>query len=337
MSSLRKISHSEIAAWRDCQQKHDYRYNQRIVPVRRERPLYLGSWVHACLEAHYGQGNWRIGHAKYVKEYSKLLDEEQRHLDRGPSRRKNDDDLEPLPSQVERIMRSYLWYYRRDTARTVGVEVRFELDMGDYILVGVIDQVYVDDDGLYWIRDHKVWTEIPDEQAFHTMDPQLTIYLHGARAALGIEAAGIEYNYLRSQAPTLPKLNKDGSISKNEIVTDYPTVYRFLRDNGCSPADYRGLLAPLAASSPLLRRYRLPRSEVVTERILRDVSRSAHDIMASTEPVRNITRSCSYCSYAQLCRGELYGIDTAWMRSLNFEVEKPRRKRGAPVGNPSQV
>jgi hypothetical protein len=334
--TLPKVSHSQISLWRQCQQRYGYRYTQRLVPKRLERPLHLGSWVHSCLQAHYEGKDWKTAHASYVKQYNKLFDEEQRQLDRGTSKKKSDDDLEPLPKQVERIMASYLWYYRNEKIKVLGVEVRFELRVVDedgleYILVGVLDLVYEDEDGLIWIRDHKVWGEIPNEGAFHTMDPQLTIYIHGAKEAMGIEAAGIEYSYIKSVAPTLPKLNKDGSISKQEISTDYPTVFTFLKKNGFDPKEYRDTLAPLAASSPFLRKYRLPRSEGVVEKIMEDADRTAREIFNSTlnTNVRNITRDCDWCPYQQLCRGELFGLDMAYLRENNFTIEGKRPKRAA--------
>ena len=323
--TLPTISHSQITTWRDCQQKWDYRYGQRLVPKRIERPLHVGSWVHACLETHYGTGNWRIGNAPYAAQYEKLFDEEKQRLDRGKSKKKT-DDFEPLPSQVERIVRSYIWYNRHEKIETLAVEVKFHLTVEGYELVGVIDQIYRDSDGLIWIRDHKIWDELPDEGAFHTMDPQLTIYLHGAKEALGVEAAGVEYNYVKSQAPSFPSKNKDGSISRAEITTDYPTTFRWLKENGYDPAQYTDLLAPLAAASPLLRRYRLPRAEVVTDRILADTDRSAREILGHATPVRNIGRHCSWCSYQSLCRAELYGLDTTFMRSRDFMSEAERDK-----------
>jgi hypothetical protein len=333
--TLPKISHSQIVAWRQCEQRWMYRYQQKLVPKRLERPLHMGNWVHSCLEAHYGGGDWKVAHASYVKQYDKLFDEEKLALDKGNSKRKSEDreDYEPLPRQVERIMASYLWYNRNEKIKVLGVEKLFELQItGDdgleYILVGVLDLIYEDTDGLIWIRDHKVWDEIPDEGAFHTMDPQLTIYLHGAKEALGVEAAGIEYSYVRSAAPTVPTLRKkDGQLSEAAISTDYPTVFRFLRENNLEPRDYRGVLEPLAASSPFLRRYRLPRSEVVTAQILADASQTAAEIINHDHTVRNITRQCSWCPYQQLCRGELFGLNMDYLKKDRYMIEDKRPVR----------
>jgi hypothetical protein len=319
------ISHSQIVAWRNCQQKWHYRYGERLVPKRHERPLYLGNWVHSCLEEHYKGNGWKVGHAPYVAQYNKMFDEEKERLDKGSSKSKG--PWEPLPEQVRRIMESYLWYNRNERIKVLGVEVEFRLEVRDesgvlYVLVGKIDLIYEDEDGLIWIRDHKIWGEIPDERAFHTMDPQLTIYLHGARGALGVEAAGIEYSYVKSSAPTVPSLRKDGELSEAAITTDYPTLYRFLKANGKDPGQYKGILTPLAASSPFLKRLRLPRAPQVAERVLADADRTAREILDHDGTVRNITRDCSWCVYEALCRAELFGLDTSYMRRAQFEREK---------------
>jgi len=330
------ISHSQVSLWRECEQRWTYRYGQRLVPKRIERPLHLGSWVHAALEAHYKYGNWRRGHKVYLADYNKLFEEEKLRLDKGKSQKKSMDraDYEPLPSQVERIIRSYIWYYEKNTAtrrveKTIAVEVEYHLPRDGYVQHGVIDRIYEDEDGLKWVQDHKVWDDIPlTEGTLHTVDPQLTIYLEGAKEALGIEAAGVEYNYVRSAAPSFPIQNLDRSLSKKDVATDYPTAFRWLKENGYDPAQYSDLLLPLMGTSPFLRRHRLPRNELVTTRVLEDFDRSATEIVGHDAAVRNIGRHCDWCPYQTICRNELYGMSTKALRDMNFEIEdKSKRKK----------
>lgn len=331
--SLPVFSHSQIALYRQCQKRYDYRYRQKLVPKRVERPLFIGNWVHRCLETHYGQGDWKIGHREYLKQYGKLLDEEKKRLDRGTSKAKDDDKIEPLPVQIKRIMDSYVWYNREEKIKTLFVEVPINLTVQDehgdvYVLTMVLDQVYEDEDGLVWVRDNKIWGELPDVNAFHTMDPQLTIYLEGLKKEKGIEAVGVEYNYVQSRAPSFPSINKSGprkgQISESAIVTDYPTVYRWLKANDYDPSQFRSTLEPLAGASPLLRRYRQPRIQLVTDRIFAELDQTAREIMGNTPAVRNITRDCNWCPYQAVCRAELYDLDTSHMRRTQFMTEKER-------------
>jgi PD-(D/E)XK nuclease superfamily len=318
------ISQSMLKLWRHCQRKFDYRYRQHLVPKRLERPLYLGSWGHACLEAHYRDGDWKLGHAPYVEQYDKLFEEEQKLLDGKTG--------EPLPSQVRRIMESYLWYYRFDRWKVIATEVEFSVPVkvtgyGRARVEGRIDLIAEDEDRLNWVWDHKWPTDIPPMDAFHGMDPQLVIYPWAAEKVLGIETAGVVFNYVRARPPTVPTLNKDKSISRKGIITDHPTVYRFLVENGLDPRDYGNVLDPLEGSSELLARYRLSRSEVVTRRVLREAGESARAILANTDPVRNVTRDCSWCVYLALCRAELFGLDPRHIRSRDFVIEEGTERR----------
>lgn len=329
------FSHSQLSSWRGCQQAWHYHYEQHLAPKRIERPLHLGSWVHACLESFYKTGSWREGHASYLAQYNKMLPEERFRLDKGKSKKQSENpaDYEPLPSQVERIVRSYIWYYSnakspsRKNEKTIAVEVPFWLDRGDYILHGVIDRIYEDlDNGIVVVQDHKVWSELPDESAFHTMDPQLTYYLRGATEALGVQAQAVEYNYAVSAPPGFPSQNKDGSLSKQAVATDYPTFYRWLKEHGFDPAEYSEVLAPLYRQSPFLKRLRLTRNDAVTDKILLDVDATVRDILNHTHTVRSIDRGCTYCPYVAMCRAELFGLDTAYIRKSQFMTDAEKKR-----------
>lgn len=329
-----RISFSQVQSYRGCEQAYDYHYRQHLVPKRIERPLTVGTWGHSLMEAFYKGEDWKAWHAERTREYERYDEETKFALDKGKSQRKSMErsDYEPLPSQVQRIFDSYLWYYRKRHEETLAVEVKFELDTPDYTLVGVIDRVYRDlDTGLVWVQEHKWWDEVPDESLFHTIDPQTTIYFPAAQEVLGVQAAGVEFNYVKSSPPGFPELTTKGAISERPVATDFPTLFRWLKANGFDPREYKHLLEPLAATSPFLRRYRMPRHELVTDRIRADFDRTAHQILGGESPIRNITRGCNWCSYAALCRAELFGVDTTYMRNQQFmteaELDKARAKR----------
>lgn len=309
---VKYYSWSEVKTWQRCPKQWDYKYGQDLVPRRRQRPLFLGSWVHSCLEAYYTQGDWKIGHAPYVAEWNKLFDEEREELGKKG----------PLPDLVKRIIQSYLWYYRDDPWEVLYVEQEFKVKLkGDVGVKGIIDLVVRDAEGLIWVIDHKTASTIPEATAFHAMDPQLMVYPWAASKVLGIEPAGIIYNYVKSKPPSLPKLNKDDSLSKRKISTDYPTAFRFLKENGYDPKEFAALLKPLQRRSPFLRRYKLPREKVVTLSVLQDFLTSSIGIRDHTRTPRVITRDCARgCGYHDICRSELNGFDTSNMRKQEFTL-----------------
>jgi len=330
VTELKAISWSELKTFQRCPKQWEYKYDDRLVPKQKSRPLYLGSWVHAALESHYREGDWRIGHNDYVKDYKKLFEEERVVLESKRGRRG-----QKLPDIVKQIVKSYLWYYRDDGWEVKAIEQAFEvptpLKIGGKVqtLQGIIDLVIVDREGRWWIVDHKTAGTIPDAGAYHAMDPQLMLYPWAAREAWGWDIAGVIYNYVKSKPPGVPRINQDGSLSKRKFVSDYPTVHRFLRSNGYDPNDFRDILKPLQQKSPFLRRYRLPREAHVTKEILRDALSTAKHIRTDKRRYRVITKDCAtMCSYHDLCRAELNGFDTSLMRRTKFTLKVERDLRG---------
>lgn len=313
------INQSQIKQWRRCQKAWDYRFGQRLVPKRKDRPMYLGSWIHACLETHYRDGDWRFGHNQYLTEYNKLFLEERADLDGGK---------EPLPSQVERIIAGYLHRYQNSGWKVVAVEKTWRVDVwtkrGIIPLGGRVDRVEQDPEGNNYVVDSKSTSSIPNEGSFHAMDPQLILYPWGIEHDPewgGMKIAGIVYDYIRSKAPSFPKLNNDKTISKAAVATDYLTMRGFLEANGKDLSEYSELLAGLQESDDFLRRYRLHINAAATDRIVFEALRTARNIMVHSDTVRNVSRDCDRCAYRNLCRADLFGLDTSFMRKSNFTVE----------------
>lgn len=317
------FSNSELKTYERCPKQWEYKYLQDLVPKEKQRPLYLGNWIHSALETHYRDGDWRIGHQLYVDNWNKLFEEERIMLRRP---KKGRPTTPPLPEMVERIMKSYLWYYKNEGWRVVLTEQKIEVHIpvkggGFYLFKGIVDLVVEDEEGLYWVIDHKTASTIPDPTSFHAMDPQLMLYPWAIEKQLGLKIAGVIYNYVKSKAPSVPKLTKAGAVSRSKITTDYPTLARFFRSNGLDPADYSEVLRPLRRKSPFLRRYRLPREAFVTREILLDAITVVKRIHTPQRYFRVITRDCArMCSYHDICRSELNGMDTADMRKRNFNI-----------------
>lgn len=323
------INQSQVKLWRRCQRQWWYRYDQKLIPKVRDRPMHIGSWLHACLEWHYRVGDWRVGHDQYVEDYNKLFEEERRSLD-GKSG-------EPLPQQIERIMAGYLFRYQDDGWKVLAVEkdwrspVRFRNGDGtlnEILLGGKVDLVIEDRDGLVWVVDTKSTQKIPVLASFHAMDPQLILYPWGlqrdhewAEVLQGRPIAGVIFNYARSKPPTVPKLNKDRTISKVAIVTDYLTGMKFLADNNLNPDDFSEWLDGLRASEEMLVRYKMPISAVATKRVVYETLRTARSILDHSDVVRNVTRDCDRCPYRTICRAELFGMDSTFAREHDFTIE----------------
>jgi len=321
---IESVSWSEIKTFQRCPKQHDYKYLQRLVPKKKSRPLFLGSWIHAALQTLYTDGDWKIGSKVFEDEWDKLFDEEKLAL-----RTRGRQVSPPLPDIVKRIMQSYIWYNRNTTWKVIAVEQEFlvptplVIDGKVQWLKGIIDLIVEDEDGAWWVIDHKTAGTIPEPTSFHAMDPQLMLYPWAAKEAWKWDIAGIIYNYVKSKPPSIPQVNKDGSLSKRKVVTDYPTLYRFLKAEGYDPADFKHLLVPLSKRSPFLRQYRYPREVTVTREILLDALSVTKHIRTDKRRSRTITRECAtMCSYHELCRAELNGMNTDMMRKTMFTLKE---------------
>lgn len=319
------VSWSQVKTRQRCEKQWAYKYLERLQPKEKKRAPYLGNWLHRCLETYYRDGDWKIGHREYLAEWNSLFDEEREALS---------EKYGPLPQAVKRIIRSYLWYYKHDGWKVLAAEYEFEIMVGSFEYEGVkiivyangkADLIVEDEEGNRWVVDHKSTGQIPDQNAFHAMDPQLQLYPVGVKEKFG-QMAGIFYNYIKSRPPTIPQLTQRGDISKRRIATDFPTALRFLKDNGFDPKDFSDFLRPLRKGSPFLKRYRLPREPKVTKTILTDFINVAKDIYISKQKkhhVRNITKDCkNMCPYHDLCRGELNGYDMTHLRRARFELRE---------------
>lgn len=317
---LTAINQSQLKTWRQCQQRWEYRYGQRLIPKQKERALTIGTWVHACLETHYRDGDWRIGFNQYLAEYNSLFEEERLALDRG---RRRTGVGTPLPDIIKRIIRSYFYYYKADGWTVHSVEQVFDVTFKGIRFKGRIDLIIKDAEGLLWLVDHKTGASIPQNpNTFHAMDPQLILYPWAAKRMWGLELNGIIYNYVKSKPPTLPQLTKTGKFSRRKINTDYPTYYRFLKENDFDPRDFTDTLLPLKKRSDFLRRYRLPRETAVVRRILQEGIWTAREILDHSYTTRNITRDCDRCPYQAVCRADLNGHDSSPIKRANFTIEE---------------
>lgn len=295
----RHINQSQIKMWRRCQRQWWYHYGLGVEPKVKARPLTLGSWGHRALETHYVEGDWRIGYREGLEKYKKLFLEERQMLEA----RKGS-----LPEVISRNMRGYAYHYRNENLKVRAIEKSFEVPLKNITFKGRIDILFEDEDGHLWLGDHKWVTSIPSKDSFHAMDLQLLLYPWAAQKAWGIEIHGVFWNYIRSKAPSVPKLIKSGAISKSKVDTDYLTYKNFLVLNDFDPKDFSDQLEPLRKQSPFLQRYWLAREPHVLKQIVLEALTTGREINLTGREdyvTRNITKDCSWCSYRMLCRADL--------------------------------
>lgn len=316
-----RVSNSRLGTWRRCQKKYEYKYIMGLEPRAKVRQLEMGSWMHELLETHYNGDDWKAKHKENTNAFF-LFPEEVR------------EELGDLPTDCNRLMRSYLRYWKEDDKKYVVVDT--ELDEIVTLKSGLEFRMIIDlivenkRTGKLEAWDHKNRKNFASGDSM-ILDPQLTNYFAGLEI-MGYTPLGcVMYNEIKTKAPTVPRLLKTGGLSQaKNIDTDVYTYYRTIQEHGFDPDDYSEILRHLALNETdrFFKRTRLPKDPPMIKRMMREAEVSALEAREKEESGEPFVRSfdatkCSWdCSYTQLCIAELYGAD------ISSAIKSGFRKRG---------
>ena len=341
----RITTHSMLKTYLRCPKQTQYKYAERLkkrLATRRDKPLKRGTWVHELLEVHYQGGDWKQRHAELTVKFNQLFDEEK-------------EALGDLPTECARLMRSYLWHYGADKSdpfhgwKVLGTEVTFDAVWPDSedgldIYRCRLDLLVEDEYGLM-IWDHKTHGQLPDHTT-RVLDAASPLYIWAAREN-GYAVRGFGWNYVRTKAPTEPKMVYVGKpqqrMSKSAIDTDYPTYARGIKKAVTEyQYDWRSdenVVAQLkmlksqrwaagkTQTSPFFRRDVLEKDDDMIARVvaanMRTRDRMHGDYHDFDIVARANDRSCSWCDFKDLCQVELIGGHSDIVRRKQFRVGDP--------------
>lgn len=322
------VTHSMIKAFRGCPRQTLYKQVERLKPRMIGQPLKRGTWMHLLLEEHHSGRDWMKVHRALSAQFAELLDEEK-------------DYYGDLPNECRRMMEAYVWHYAEDPWTVHEVEFTLEAEFPDGTLYrGKVDALIENQFGL-WIVDHKTHGNLPDH-TFRLLDAQSALYLWAAQK-MRIPVQGFIWNYIRTKAPSKPEMLKNGSrLSKRLGDTDYLTftreVKRLQREEGYrirreDVEMQRRLKAQRYVPgepqlSPFFRRDILEKDDAMLKRVASEAYHTA--VRMAKYPFeqrdiveRNVSRSCSFCAYKDLCTVELMGGNTRPLMK-NYKVGDPQ-------------
>jgi RecB family exonuclease len=149
--TLLRLSASRVDTYEKCPRKYYYRYVERL-PSQEWSHLILGTYVHRVLELFHDR------HKRDPSEDLRTLmgacsrDAFQEVLKEGKA-----GLLGPEMGAAKEMLASYLTGIETNGMPNVlSVEERFAIPLNDsYDLVGVVDRIDLDPDGVYHIRDYK--------------------------------------------------------------------------------------------------------------------------------------------------------------------------------------
>jgi hypothetical protein len=336
MEIVLKVSNSKLKTWRRCQKKFEYKYIEKLRAKVKSLPLTKGSWMHECLEAYYKGEDWTSVFKKLKKEYNDLFEEEKVMLG-------------DLPSEVLRLMRGYLYAWKEEDAKweVLATELEFNVPIvidskaqKAVLLNGYIDLIIRDSSGI-WGVEHKNMKSEPSEE-YRMTDVQSTLYFRIMRHLAkqgelpGVtnpdEIQGYMFNYIRTKAPTVPKLLKNGTLSRAKIDTDRVTYLTEIKRHGLNPKDYADIMRGLS-SRTFYNRCRVAKPDELGSIMMNELKGTSVQILTALQYPhiisRTLERSCQWdCEYFDLCHGELRGLDTDFIKAHQFEVKEEEGRDG---------
>lgn len=137
---------------------------------------------------------------------------------------------------------------------------------------------------------------------------------------------------IKDQAPREPSVNKDGSVSRAGIVTDWPTYLRVLRRQGQDPADYQEMKEKIEQIE-WFRALKQHRTSEECRAVWDQIVVPASKAMAGPSPqtIRKwlyLPFSCKGCWAKDFCLAELRGEDTELLLETDYmDTRRPRKRR----------
>ncbi len=181
-----RLSYTAISAYERCPLSYRYRYIDGI----EEEPsphLSFGRSLHAALEWLYRRDVPVPPTLDELLEYLVSCWSSEGFADQ--------EEEEAFLEHAREVLSCFYHVNMADFRLPVALEERFELDMGDYALSGVIDRMDRHSDGRYEIIDYKTNRRLPELSRLRE-DLQLPIYQLACREVWGITPSKLTFYYL---------------------------------------------------------------------------------------------------------------------------------------------
>lgn len=319
------VSWSRVKLWRRCHRAHDYRYRQRLARKKRAIPLLRGNILGEMLDARampiLKKDPYKILRS-YEKKYARLFAEEK-------------EKYGDVPGDCLKLFEGYERKYANEGLEYLGCEEFVGIDLvKDIRFIGYIDKRVVDQQGRMFLMDHKSHKVIPtDDQRFSDLQKVMYVWAWNETNATK-RVTGFIWDYIRTKAPTVPELLKDGkrlSMAKN-IDTDYWTYLAAIKRHKLDVKPYLPFLSELKKREDT-RYIRVPLPnppKAMIQTIVEDLKETAKEIHSSKMRDRNMTRMCPYdCEFYNLCQAEVRGLDANYVRKAEYEEREPDERQEA--------
>jgi len=245
-----------------------------------------------------------------------------------------------LPDKFERIASRYYRVRGRNDWGAFGVlaceeVVQIPIDLGVEATgrVDLVTEHHEPHGTVYKLWEHKSVSYVPP-QARRLTDLQTLLMARVVEDSYNVHISEIVWNYLRTREPTIPRLLKDGTLTKrSDLDTTWEAYSNEIARYELNLDDYsdvRERLAGREETDYFVRCY-LPLVQQ-DQILLRDYVASAQAVKAiytsgvAVNAVRTIGRHCDWCPYRSLCEAVITGGDDAELKQRLYTRARMTRR-----------
>ena len=299
----RVLTFSEMKTWKDCRQKHQFGYDQRLTSLSEPKYLRRGRVVHKYIDLMYQRV--KTGELS-IAELEGLIrvEWEQVVLKAFPSLR-GDEGKAELSVIVGMVVGYYHAYFVNEAFDGIATEREGVASIDGYPYAFKADAI-VKLDGKYWIHEIKTVSAWGDaERRLLNIDEQITHYCALAQLRYGRTFMGA----IRTWAKT-PGIKQ----TKSETIDDY--CRRVVSDYSERPDFYFGRILVKRTQEQM-------KAHLVYLTKIREE-------MTTGNVWKTPTRDCSGCDFFDLCTESDESVRVAIVQS-QFRVRQLRHQELSPV------
>lgn len=204
-----RLSYSAVSTYEKCPLSYRFQYIDKL-EIEPSPYLSFGRSLHSALQWLYSR---KVPEPPSLDDFLSHLDscwEGEGFCDAG--------EEESFRRHARQVLEDYYNKNAADFRLPVALEERFSMNMGSYVLSGVIDRIDRQRDGTYEIIDYKTNRKLPDLNRLRK-DLQLPIYQMACRETWGISPSKLTFYYLvPSQRYTTKPHDEDGLIRLKDRV-----------------------------------------------------------------------------------------------------------------------
>lgn len=324
-----RVSNSKVKTWRRCRHAYHLKYVEKLEKKRVSRPLQFGRLVHSMIEYHaQGLDPFAVLDELSVDDQKMFRAEREMYGD--------------ILADVRCIMSEYFDHHGEDSLIAVRINGRYaehefnvEIAPG-IILTGKIDMIARTPNKLRWLVEHKSFSRLPSEDE-RWRNTQSIVYFKAMELLDWKGVDGVCWDYIHSKSPARPPILKNGTMTRKAMTTLPSRVREVIAENQLKEKDYRDVIEAAKGQ----RKYYFQRSfnpikPAVVHHVWQDFVMSSKEMADchGRSRERNIDRHCSWCDFEPICRAELSGHDTDFIRRNDYR-EKSREEPSTADGDES--